>query len=611
MPTTMMIAALMLALGFTVVAMGFNHLNVSARLTNAQYASNLADSAIAKAIEEIILDEDFGTPSGSGTLVQVTLPNAPADAVGVLSFDETEADGLGINYSFNNLDSDTSASGDGREVPPEAVHLVAAGRCNGVERKVEAVIYVPRFPYGLAANGPINSEGGLLVAEVADASVLDGGYPIPDDQLLPGNVATNATDATTSIDFKTTVGNISIKGDLQSRGGASLNGAVATPADWASIVEGETRLGADQVDLPDIDLTSYAPNSSDPDVTTMTNPPTQPSLTLSGVTRSDGDLTIANDLDLNGGVLYVQGNLTVNGGIKGKGAVVATGHIGISGNSSATSDNRAALLSGTGIDLVGTNKNAARFEGLVYSHGPVNASNITLSGTAVSTATTSSSYTNVDLYQVEEFSDFTVTSTSGSGSYFDPNAIPNKPPISLATFGNPTWSIGPPVAPLDPNNFLYTGGELSFGYGNPHVRFVLTDPVTGAGTLEAAGVGTYSVSAAQFPITIASHTNLTTEAQIRAALEVELGHPPSPGESLQLDMAAKQLFWAPGQGLTKDYKDFRVGGGDAGVDPGGGGGGGGGGGPTTTTLFSVRLSDFLNLSEKLRVLYWKEQRVGE
>ncbi len=146
----MLLTALMaLSLLFTVTATSISQLRFTTHVANAQQAKNLAEAAIATAVSELRKDLSFGQSSG-------LLPSMPAARVqvgqgaeqGLLSFHSNKARELGIPLSLNNVDADAPAAGwRGRVVPPEAAQLVAVGTCGGVSRTVEAVIYVPRFPY--------------------------------------------------------------------------------------------------------------------------------------------------------------------------------------------------------------------------------------------------------------------------------------------------------------------------------------------------------------------------------------------------------------------------------------------------------------------------------
>ncbi|MFA7479459.1 MAG: hypothetical protein WC314_03080, partial [Vulcanimicrobiota bacterium] len=54
LPTVIMVVAMMLTLGFTVVAIAFNHLTLSFKTSNQTQADHLAEAVLAKAIGEIV-----------------------------------------------------------------------------------------------------------------------------------------------------------------------------------------------------------------------------------------------------------------------------------------------------------------------------------------------------------------------------------------------------------------------------------------------------------------------------------------------------------------------------------------------------------------------------
>jgi hypothetical protein len=70
-----------------------------------------------------------------------------------------------------------------------------------------------------------------------------------------------------------------------------------------------------------------------------------------GFLRREGDLT-AENIVLDGGVLYVNGNLTMRG-VRGSGSIIATGRISISGGFQLTADSQFALIAGGAVTLAG------------------------------------------------------------------------------------------------------------------------------------------------------------------------------------------------------------------------------------------------------------------
>lgn len=99
-----------------------------------------------------------------------------------------------------------------------------------------------------------------------------------------------------------------------------------------------------------------APASYDPAGRSGVNalPPVLESATsLSGFARASGDLRIKGPLRLDGGVLYVAGNLTLDAGVSGKGAVIVAGTATIRGPVDLVTDSVAALVTGGTLLLYG------------------------------------------------------------------------------------------------------------------------------------------------------------------------------------------------------------------------------------------------------------------
>ena len=107
--TVMMVVAMMLTLGFTVVAIAFNHLNLSFKSSNQTQADHLAEATLAKAIDRIVNDREYGLlGTAEEKTVRITRPSTgmfsslPEGSEGLLTFDETYANEKGIPYSTNN-----------------------------------------------------------------------------------------------------------------------------------------------------------------------------------------------------------------------------------------------------------------------------------------------------------------------------------------------------------------------------------------------------------------------------------------------------------------------------------------------------------------------------
>lgn len=419
LPTVIMVVALMLMLAFTVVAIGFSHLNLTFRSSNNLKAKELAEAVLAVAIERTRIDvENFGIKgSAADKTIKLSLAELPPGNLGVLSFDPDTAASLGVPVSTNNRsESASEGSGEGATLG-QSIHIVAKAEVGGSTSIMEAIVEFPKFPYSIASEGSIKSGGGLLVAAVRPGASYTLDHSIDLKDLQPGSMVSNSSNPESSIDLS---GKNIIMGDLQTV--AQAVKIADGGGDDVTTVKGEVRLNADRVKLPRLSASDYDPLSetakqraNDPDSVKKVNPGPATlkvkGYNVFGTKLSDGSynqnetLTVDNGIELDGGVLFVNGNLDVSaGGIKGKGAIIATGNINISGSGEAFTDNEAALVADGNIILKGASvADKAKFSGLIYTKGQMQATNLRLAGVFVAAGENSAvELKDTELYQVNE-----------------------------------------------------------------------------------------------------------------------------------------------------------------------------------------------------------------
>ncbi|MBI3926021.1 MAG: hypothetical protein HY319_10810 [Armatimonadetes bacterium] len=632
----LMVSALVVALALTVVGLSYNHINMSTRLSNSQQAENLAEAAIARAIERVMAtDGAYGKGAGETIVVAFEFQGAPEGASGILTFDAGDAATYKVLRSTNNLNSGgSSATGDGGTlVPAEAVHFVAVGRCNNTEKVVEALLYVPRFPFVIGASGPIRSNGGLFVAGVKDKAALDGGWPIPDDQLIPGDLISNdPAEGNVAI---TLDGTNQVKGDVQSTQDATVSSDTT--------VEGEVRRFADPVDIPDLDIPSYEPADSE---STQIQQAVYDTLTIDGAYKRTGSLDVGpNGLYLNGGILYVEGPLSVTGGIHGKGAVIVTEDTTIDGGGSASTDNLAAILSGGSVSITGDENGNAMFEGLIYTEGNLNAAYMTLAGTFVANNADSipsgdaMTFVDTNLIQVSEYSEQEITVGGGGAGNWP--TIQNPVTLSITLTPNPIspkkfeeFSAATPFgvdytpelqASFDPASFILNGNN-ELNYYNKWTGFWKPDGAAGLGQPYAISTSAgwddskldFRVEGALFTTNAAASAEMQTimKEKVKQAL-IAAGRDPNAnpfwhnGEDTMIDtFVANKLTGAQagahvttaGPPVALDVGTWVSNWNDNGqqppADPGGGA-------PPIT--YTIDLSDFFSVADSMRILYWRER----
>ena len=384
MVTIILLGTVLLTMLLTVASTATFHLQVATHESNKETARNLAESAVAQAIEKLVARQDFGnTGTTAERTIKVTFPSSPG-AVGRLTFDSTQASQWGIPISYNNVENDTTLSGQDRVLPPYSAQLMAVGEANGITTTLEVVVSIPRYKFALATSGTLSSSGGLLVASVDDTTDLSGGLSsVAVEELLPGNVASNSTGV---VDLASTATNPSlVTGDVSSVGSVTL-GANTT-------VQGAVLQNAEPTVLPDLDITNYDP-AGWVGLSQLSNSVFSSNLALSGPVRRGGNLTISNGgLDLDNAYLYVDGDLTVNGGISGKGAVFCTGEVTVSGGSTLSAENIQAVAAAGDITLGGYGEASSLFKGVLYSKSNMALSDITVVGAAVGNGPANSTFT--------------------------------------------------------------------------------------------------------------------------------------------------------------------------------------------------------------------------
>jgi cytoskeletal protein CcmA (bactofilin family) len=398
-------SSMLLLLAFTVAGTSFHHVSMSNRMHNDQSARNLAEAAIAKAIQQLMIDHTKHQPPVAGQAIQVP-PGAPDHQCGYLTFDpDTAADfnaklkSVKLEASVNNFGNQSSKPAGSRTLPAESVYLRAVGIDHGVEKSVEAVLYIPQFPWAVA------SQGKILGRDTYVASVKD--WADAEDPALhkPGHLLTNANGLADAVKFD---GNVTVTGDVQSRSGADFGNAT---------IRGERRLNADAVEIPSIDVSVYntAGRATGDNVYDDSTPPTS-ARPIQGEAYGRTSL-YSNGIKLDGGILYVDGSVTLNGPLEGEGAIIATGDVKISGSGSLASNNKVAIVSKGDVEIRGLGSDKLQLSGMIYSEGAMTIDNARVKGNVLA-ATDAASMTLTDTELISGSEKLEITLNSGGGTLF-------------------------------------------------------------------------------------------------------------------------------------------------------------------------------------------------
>ena len=350
---TLAVISLALILGLTLSGSSLVHLHQSTQSINRLRAANAAEAALADVSERLLREPEFGIGRMPDHSVEVEFEQSVAR----VTFHEQTASAQGIPLSTSNRFGIEPIEGwDSSVVPHHSVQVYAVGESGGVQVFLESVISVPEFPYVVASSGPVQSSGALTVGVVeAFEDIL-----IP-EALRPAALAANGKVNIT--------GQANIIGSLESTSSIVLGDSVN--------VRGEVRPLSEAVTLDDLDVASLRPTASVP-------LPGPDSPRIAGRYHHNGpELNITGGLELDDGVLYVNGDTHVSGGIQGKGAIVVNGDLTIEGSSSLAAETQIALVSQGDLTISGRGPESSFFQGLIYTEGDFLAQDVTLVGAFV------------------------------------------------------------------------------------------------------------------------------------------------------------------------------------------------------------------------------------
>jgi len=594
MAMLLVVIAIAAILAFTLAGGSIFHLTVATKEANGADARNLAESAIAQCISNVMADTSGAYGKSNETIVVIKNqdPSATAGVItsfladvpaAVVTFDKTSANSNSLPFSFNNLDS-TNASSDGwnGKVPGSSMQIIAAGKSSGTTKYLEAILQIPPFPYCIATSGKFISSGDLLVASVGtDSTHSDLESAVNKTNTpLPGHVLSNNG----ADDSVTLNGKGKITGDVQTVGDVKMG-----PSSTVEIL-GEVRSKYDPIDMPAIEITKYDPKDKNgvKNLATLLDKPT-----LQGFNRVDGTLNVTGNMALDGALLYVTGSLNVGGGVSGKGALVVLGSTTIGGGVSLASDNLVTLLCNGSITITGSGaSSSSSFQGLVYGKGNFTARDISVCGYFINSGGTNSqiSLSNVTFVHVPEYSSVAI-STKKNSEYPDINFMEKGFDETLEDNDEYKAMMQALKNLVDEEKFV----EIRQFFTDYGPKF----------SIKPSGGDKYNFSI-DGELKAESISSREVGTKIQSYFENEF-------ESKLLSKYGEEFFAekyvvpiAPyAQAFTNDWSNiFANGQADFGVALGGGGSSGGS--TETIPVFSFDLNEFLRDADRMKVVLWRE-----
>lgn len=451
---TILTVAILAALASCLANLCVTHLRLSSRADNALHASNLARSAVAAAIARVAETPEFGTASGPE---QKTISIQTEQGDGYLTFSKEEAEAGGFLHSTNNIGNTSIVAGaGGSSVPGDTVHLVGRGICQGVERRVEAVIKVPSYPWAVAATGEVEISSGATVG-----ALPAGVWPPTEDVLEPADLVSNSSSTQA----------ITLSGTSRVLGNVETPGTVVVVGD-AVVVDGQIRNGAEPNDIPSLRPETYDPQARGQEFdnldsygTALSDPASPPGLHLTGAARRGSDLTVDGTLKLDAGSLYVDGDLTVHGNIEGYGVLVVTGDVTVDSGVALQGATQLALLAGGSVSMQGQGPASTVIRGIFYAEHGLTAKEMTVVGALIGGGEEANvRLENVDVYQQQAIEVAVTQPDPGEsvemwGAIEDYLDDPNGPVVFLGSVligvidPPPPPEPGPPMV-NGPSNFI-------------------------------------------------------------------------------------------------------------------------------------------------------------
>jgi hypothetical protein len=184
--------------------------------------------------------------------------------------------------------------------------------------------------------------------------------------------------------------NVRVIGDAQTTGTTEV-------ASTVKIEKGELKRTEEKAELPRIRIEDYDPGDNKEGVQKHFGanaiPPSGPLYGFHkfkpnpGSGSLKGTVTFTEDVDLQGALIYVEGDVVLEKPLKGTGALVATGKVTLKGGANMKADSLAAILAQEDLTITGgardSNGVTSKFTGLLYTEGNLSLTNTRVVGSAL------------------------------------------------------------------------------------------------------------------------------------------------------------------------------------------------------------------------------------
>ena len=342
-------------------------------------ARNLAEASIADGLAQVQEHQAYGLAGADrrDIFVQGNVPKS----FGYLTFNGESAVKLAMGFSSNHFFSNHSETGsEGRLIPRASAHLIGLGVCGSSRQQVEALVFKPPFSEGVSCAGRLQAKG-MLLGGLRDPAAFAGTYAdTPSTQKMAGHIFANGLGRDI-----VSLGESDVRGNVGAAGGIRVE---------RSQVQGELRPHSPRRPIPRLNLQAVVSNMAQVEGHwNWRGPGASPargggdgsaSKPWSGYRVIQGPLNYSGDLHLDGGAIYVKGDVNISGALVGKGCVIATGEARVAAGAGEVDKDRNVTLCATGnVTVSGRDRDHSFFQGLIYSEGDIRAENISVLGALV------------------------------------------------------------------------------------------------------------------------------------------------------------------------------------------------------------------------------------
>ena len=346
------------------------------RLELAEQADLQAENVLEMAKGRLLADREFGK-NGESVLIGTKEENGIWAEVSFAADSEFA--------SQNNLGEPSSKFGKGGVVlDPGMVQLVAVSNVRNQKVVAYEVVEGPPLAFSLGSSGALTASGQTLIGGLESSAALADG--LDDSDLVEGGVVANGTADHLPSGVPAT---LTLRDEVRVVGDAKTSGTFQKD-DTVTIERGEVKQSPDKEDLPQISIAEYDPADKAVQHTDATVADGSP---LYGFHRyaNPGNpayaVTFTEEVDLQGALIYVDGDVILDKPLKGTGALVATGKVTLRGGANMKADALAAVLAGGDLTISGVQNVPSLFTGLLYTEGNLALSNTRTVGAAIAAGT--------------------------------------------------------------------------------------------------------------------------------------------------------------------------------------------------------------------------------